>query len=345
LKQDHFLDTFIKKGVSKTHVQVLKKFAANKDQIIKDSTILRGNPGVAPVPADSIVSEPHYLHNLVRGVYKPKDDDFALSIQLNPESKWGSEITIDDEKETWFIKYDFKEDYLYQKEIRSMKNCYNKKMPIGVIYKVKPGTNRILGLGIITKVVKNNFTIKPYLLEKKNMLNIDEDAKSIAINEIKKGDYSSRGQETTVIGRQKQRIFRDELFKEYGNKCAMCNLGVENYLIGAHIVEFSIMQKDDPINAMNPSNGILLCRLCDIAFENGDIRLNTNLSIEVSDTINSKAQLDKTLRSWLYNLNKQIYPTGNSDHPPIKKFIEKKLEQIAKKHNKKYTAIQKSVLA
>ncbi len=335
----HNLSTLTNKGVSSKHIQILKKFAVLKNQIIKDSTLLRGQPGIAPVPADSIVSKPHYMHNLVRGVYKPKDDTFALSIQLNPKSKWGSEITIDDEKGTWIIKYDFKKDYLYQAEIRSMKNCFKNKIPIGVIYKVKPGANRILGLGIISKVVDYNFTIKPYNLDKKNIVDIDNKARSLVEHEVKKGDYSSRGEKTTTLGRQKMKFFRDELLKEYGNKCAICNLGIENYLIAAHIVKFSEMQKTDPDNAMNPSDGILLCRLCDIAFENGDIRLNTDFSIEVSNNLINKSHHDNSLKSWLSQLKKQINPTGNSGHPPGFKFIKEKLKLISKKHTEKYSVM------
>lgn len=53
---------------------------------------------------DEDVNESHYMHNLITGVYWPSGDEYALSIQLNPKSKW--ELEIDRDYPTLRINYD-----------------------------------------------------------------------------------------------------------------------------------------------------------------------------------------------------------------------------------------------
>ena len=86
------LDHLYRKGVSQHHIECLRKFDSLKGQMITDSRRLRGAKGGIKIPSDHIVTNSYYLHSLIRGVYKPESDPFALSIQTNPNSKWGKEI-------------------------------------------------------------------------------------------------------------------------------------------------------------------------------------------------------------------------------------------------------------
>ena len=155
------LDQLYRKGVSKHHIQCLRKFAKLKDQTITDARKLRGERGGNKIPSDETVSNPYYLHSLVRGVYKQESDQFALSIQTNPNSKWGKEIEglgYDD----WVINYDFEDEKKYRADMKSLELCYRNGIPIGVIYKTKKAHNLILGLGIIRAVSGTLFEIVPY---------------------------------------------------------------------------------------------------------------------------------------------------------------------------------------
>ena len=174
------LDSLSTKGVTPIHIQLLKKFQVLQGETITNSEQIRGQKGRAPIPADSLVSVPHYLHNLVRGVYKPRGDNFALAIQLNPSSSWGTEINFFSNKK-WLIRYDFQDSSKYAGDMQSLRNCHEQDVPIGVIYKMKKATNRILGLGQVEQIIGTKFTIAPFQLDKKSTIDIDDLAHSLRL--------------------------------------------------------------------------------------------------------------------------------------------------------------------
>ena len=116
-----------------------------------------------------IVTNSYYLHSLIRGVYKPESDPFALSIQTNPNSKWGKEID-GLEYANWQINYDFEDDGQYSWDMKSLELCHRYEVPIGIIFKTKKANNLILGLGIIQKVSGTLFEIVPYEIQEKGMV-------------------------------------------------------------------------------------------------------------------------------------------------------------------------------
>jgi len=319
------LQELSKKGlIVKTHLQVLQKFHILRRKIVEDSTEIRGIRGKSPIPPDSIVGEPHYMHNLVRGVYKPSGDEFALSIQTNPNSKWGVEIDFDAEK--WTINYDFEDESKYSSDIESLKKCYEREMPIGVIYKHKKGVNEILGLGKIVNHNRTLFEIVNYNPENPDFY--EKKGKYYAISRCEQGDYSSPYLESSAIRRTKQDWFREKLFEIHGGRCALCGLSIDDYLIAAHIVPFNIMQKEDSVNTMNPANGILLCRICDTAFEKGHIMISEDYEIIGNDYLKSQSELDSTVQSWLANIHDKLEVNTSSKYSPDKKYLKWKLNLI-----------------
>jgi len=148
-------------------------------------------------------------------------------------------------------------------------------------------------------------------------------------DELKEEDYSAQGSESSVYVRAKQEKFRKILLQEYSSKCAFCGFNELEYLVGAHIVPFNIMRKDDHQNAMNPANGILLCKLCDLSFERGDILLQKNFEITINEKL--KKSNNSAVCSWLSNFNSKIPINPNPKFTPKLEFIQKKLEQISSK--------------
>lgn len=84
--------------------------------------------------------------------------------------------------------------------------------------------------------------------------------------------------------RQGQAKFREMILANYNNKCAISGLEQSELLIAGHISPWA----NDKQNRMNPSNGILLNRLHDKAFENGLVAISDEAEILYSD------QLEKT---------------------------------------------------
>ena len=77
---------------------------------------------------------------------------------------------------------------------------------------------------------------------------------------------------------------------------------------------------------MNPSDGILLCRLCDKAFEDGHLQLKENYEIIVTEKLRKSE--NTTVNSWLSKINSKIPIKSNSKFTPDKEFIQKKLKSI-----------------
>jgi len=157
---EEFYEFLHSKGLTKTHIQILKKFFFLTNKTISNSEQIRGIKGKEKIPADNFVDEPHYLHNLVRGVYKSEGSEFAQSILTNPNSSWGNEIK--NSGENWKISYDFGTDYRVESDITSLKKCYENNIPFGVILRLGKGVNKILGLGMVNEYQNNIFVICPY---------------------------------------------------------------------------------------------------------------------------------------------------------------------------------------
>ena len=136
--------------------------------------------------------------------------------------------------------------------------------------------------------------------------------------EVKEGDYHSSGSTVTIFVRQKQRAFRDVLLKEY-RKCVLCGFRLTEYMIGAHIVPYATMRKEDPHNSMNPANGLLLCRLCDVAFEDGSIIVEEDLGITISSCL--QGQYEPPMKSWIQSIPPEIRLKGNPEYPPDIKYL------------------------
>jgi len=156
----------------------------------------------------------------------------------------------------------------------------------------------------------------------------DMEEKEQAISKCEEGDYSCPRLEGSIIRRYKQPWFRDALLKEYDHKCAFCGFEIEDYLRGAHIVPFSVMQDEDPDNAMNPSNGLLLCALCDISFEKGDIRVNEDFQIIGDKKLQELSETNPAIKSWISNINDKLDIKTSAKFKPDVKFLKWKTELV-----------------
>ncbi len=355
------LDKLARKKVSQTHIECLRWFRENEGITITNSEKLTGikvsgnNPDTGkpykahkPIGSNQIVSGLHYLHPLVRGAYKPGGakivrwdnkkrqaiwdgiDNYVQAIQSSKnetQQGYSNEVKFD-AKGRWIeINYNHRKGGSYY-EITGgyLWNCYKEKIPIGVIYKEKKAQNKILGLGIITKISKNqlDYKIEPYNRKKLDM-KLEQVIKTVT-KQIEKNNYSSKGKETTIRARQFSAWFRDQLLTQYDSKCALCGFSSKPYLVGAHIVPKSVMDKIEPKNAMNPRDGILLCKLCDIAFEHGHIIIDKKYNIKVSDALKSKSKEDsnEVMSRWIESIKKKIVIKKNARWNPSSKYLDQK---------------------
>lgn len=97
------------------------------------------------------------MHNLITGVYTPSRDVYALSILLNPKSKW--ELEIDRNYPTLRVNYDFGSDPSYKFQLSRLTSCYKNNIPVGIIFNTGKSKNKILGLGKIVSMNSTKFMI------------------------------------------------------------------------------------------------------------------------------------------------------------------------------------------
>lgn len=149
---------------------------------------------------------------------------------------------------------------------------------------------------------------------------LDKFVANTAKDEIKapRPNFHAHGDARTVYVRTKQNMFKKALLSEYC-RCALCGFGLEKYMIGAHIYPYSKMRDREPKNAMNPSNGLLLCRMCDVAFEWCNITVEPDLGVEVSDALADDR--NETMRKWIGSIVPQIKVRKNAKYPPNPKYL------------------------
>ncbi len=146
--------------------------------------------------------------------------------------------------------------------------------------------------------------------------------------EIKNNNYHCSGSLSMIFVRQKQNAFRSELLYEYNNKCVFCGFRLPEYLIGAHIVPYFEMKRKDADNSMNPVNGLLLCKLCDVAFERGSITVEEDLGIVISEYL--QEQNNPAIKSWINFIHPEIHLKKNARYPPDPRYLKWKKKIIGK---------------
>jgi 5-methylcytosine-specific restriction protein B len=162
------------------HRGLLEKIQNLNGQLLKGRDAIKGPDGKG-FPPDKFVSQIHFLHDLIRGFYKPKGLQYILSYQSTGEYKgkngpiyWAnSEHTEFDYIEMW--PPNKPKDTRKKSDIDAARNNLKDGIPIGIFEKTNKGQNKCLGLGVITEERSDGcFIVKPVNVNFKNttILNI-----------------------------------------------------------------------------------------------------------------------------------------------------------------------------
>ena len=178
------------------------------------------------------------------------------------------------------------------------------------------------GVLIDWKTIKSNTGIGIWRIDPNK---IDAYARNQAEIEMLNRNYWSKCLETTLLVRQKQEIFRQRLLNMYA-KCLFCGFIDQRYMVGAHIVPYSVMREEEPQNSMNPGNGLRLCKLCDTAFEKGHIMVENNFGIEVKPFLTNND--DPAVKSWINFIPDKLRIEHGAKYKPDSKYLEWKRELL-----------------
>ena len=143
---------------------------------------------------------------------------------------------------------------------------------------------------------------------------------------FQRGDYASPPGISVASRRAKQGQFRRALLGSFRH-CLFCRFTLDQYLRAAHIVPFSVMQREEPANSMNPANGLLLCSLCDEAYETGAVTVDEDYRIS-RDAELAPGTPDAAGKCWPSSIDERLQIRKASDLRPEPRYLGWKLRLV-----------------
>jgi hypothetical protein len=230
---------------------------------------------------------PCLLVTSAKGIFKPKDQEYALSVRQTLDSPYRDEEPIYQGDGSWTYLYaqegtDSDPEHRYTN--RGLMSCMRDNVPVGVIRQIskKPDLTRYEVLGLAMVVSWNNgvFTLQSTLLDEPAPLSPNLlDAASPA--EIPYGydpalvRDARRKVQREVVRRQGQKAFRSGLLTAYQGRCAITGCEVEPVLEAAHITPYLGPQTN------NITNGLLLRSDVHTLWDSGLMFLNRDFRVSL----------------------------------------------------------------
>ncbi|MED2844423.1 HNH endonuclease [Bacillus toyonensis] len=263
------------------HKGVLKKFEALQGKLLIGKVQVKGANSNEKLPPDELVPEAHILHDLIRGFYKPAGKPYLLSYQATEsEENYGKQI-VWEEKGHSFFKIEMhppngEKDNRKKSDIEAARYNLINQIPIGILYKVKKGQNRVLGLGeIVSERADGVFIIEPYQLDQQDKVDIE------ALGKILKDEEINTDILLQVIQRRGQGKFKKKLLSN-SQECEICGINETSLLIASHIKPW---KDSSNFERMDQNNGILLCPNHDKLFDKGYITFSDQGKLLISSLL------------------------------------------------------------
>jgi putative restriction endonuclease len=235
------------------------------------------------------------IHNLVEGIYKPKDSQYALTIASMLVNPYADRLEFNSDR-SWYFSYSPKIGRLDGAVNLSLFSCMRDNEPVLVIQQVSDKTSvlgaryRILGLGIIEtfdeadqlfrvrEVTIDNFQQR---LDPTQILQDDLIETAIQLEALEKwAPFVAENRAVYQVSKQKRDdAFRKVVLANYSNTCAVTgsrfvfNKAVEAQ--AAHIVSKEKNGTDDP------RNGLALSQTAHWAFDQGLFAISDQFEIQV----------------------------------------------------------------
>jgi putative restriction endonuclease len=281
------------------HLGILKKFERLKYKTFIGQTEIKGIRGSGHyLLPDELVPFNHMLHDLIRGFYKPKGKPYMLSYQATESEKnYGKQIQWKDGSQKDFLLIRMspptsEKDNRAKSDIAAARYNMENKIPIGILYKIKKGTNRCLGLGLITEETTDGiFIVRPISIEESIEVSKSD---VIKINDL--SHITQTEKESIIKSRIGHSRFKDNLLR-IDPKCRICGMNVKELLIASHIKPWSQSSAKERLDIYN---GLLLCPNHDALFDKGYISFDVQGNIMISNLLDEKSlsflQLNKNMK-------------------------------------------------
>ncbi len=242
-----------------------------------------------------VLPEIPQAHNLIEGIYKPKDSTYAFSIASMLSNPYADRITYNTDR-SWSFEYSPKSGSLESKVNQSLFNCMRDNEPVLVLKQIsnktaKHGTTyKLLGLGLLDDYDASSrlFRIREVTIDgfygriaPGELLSDDLIETALQLETLEKWTpFVAEDRVVYQVDKQKRgAAFRKIVRNNYDNTCAITGsrfvydttIEVE----AAHIIDHSEQGTDDP------RNGIALSRTAHWAFGEGLFTISDQYEIIV----------------------------------------------------------------
>lgn len=225
-------------------------------------------------------SSPRLLVTTAKGIFKPKDLEYALSVRQTLDSPYLDEDPVYQYDGSWTYRYaqegaDLDPQHLYTN--RGLIACMRDEVPVGVLRQIskKPEVTRyeVLGLAKVISWDTRIFTLQSTLLDDPiplpgNVLHVESPLSQYGYDPRASQDAREKVLRE-VIRRQGQKAFRSGLLTAYQGRCAVTGCAVEPVLEAAHITPYLGQQSN------HVTNGLLLRSDIHILWDSGLLFLDS----------------------------------------------------------------------
>lgn len=228
---------------------------------------------------------PCLLVTTAKGIFKPKEQEYALSVRQTLDSPYKDEEPKYQDDGSWTYRYaqegsGSNPNHLYTN--RGLMACKRDGVPVGVIRQIskKPDVTRYEVLGIARVISWENgvFTLRSTVLD--DPLLVPTQRLHIASPEELPYGFDPKFAEDArqkvlreVIRRQGQRAFRSGLLTAYHGRCAITGCMVQPVLEAAHITPYLGPQTN------HVANGLLLRSDIHTLWDSGLLFLSPNFQV------------------------------------------------------------------
>ena len=216
------------------------------------------------------------IHNLIEGIYKPKEAQYALSIASMLKNPYEDRIDYNHDR-SWYFSYSPKSGALDSAVNQSLFNCMKDREPVLVLKqqsdKTYPqgATYRLLGLGLIDDFDASNrlykikqVTIEQFLVRLDPKAILEDDLVETALQLEALEDWSPYVSEDRAIYKVSQQkreaAFRNIVLGNYDYTCAVSGIklkyGQVSEAQAAHIISKEKLGTDDPRNGLSLSHNL-----------------------------------------------------------------------------------------
>lgn len=222
------------------------------------------------LPWSAISANTPRLSSQAKGIYKPADSEYALSVKETLSGKYPDKEPVYREDGSWLYKYFQENPDPAQRDSeytnRALMKCAQDGVPVGVMIqtKPKPGVEyRIMGLAYVTSWDEGYFYLESYDTERGfkpgPSAEIEQITQQLGQIEEETGSYnpedvgdSRKKIIASIIQRRGQSKFRAKLIEAYRGCCSITGCRATPALEAAHITPY----KGDDSNTT--ANGLLL---------------------------------------------------------------------------------------